>query len=157
MPVRAFRSGQWVAAAGAAWLVTLIVATAGTIAVSVVRNPSSAAELAFLFPLLMCVPFAFTAVLVLLPLMSLAARVAGSRLWLLVAAGVAAAPLQVLALLAVGRIVFRGGRAMRPTLGADVAAVFGHPSPLTLAALLGLALGGVTMALWYRRTIARSI
>jgi hypothetical protein len=46
---------------------------------------------------------------------------------------------------------------MRPTLGDDIVAVLGHPSGQTLAALLAFTVGGVTIALWYRRAASRSI
>jgi hypothetical protein len=140
----------------AAWLVTLVVATAGATAAAIARNPSSAGEVPFLFVLVMSVPFALTAAFVLLPLMSLTAAMTRSRQWALFAAGISAAPLQALALLATGRVLFRGPN-MRPTLADDITAVLWHAPPETLAMLLAFAAGGVTYALWHRRLAARSI
>jgi hypothetical protein len=139
-----------------AWLVTLIVASAGAVGAAVARNPSSAGELAFIFPVVMSLPFVFTVAFVLLPVMSLAAALTGSRLWALSAAAVVAVPLQVIAVLAAGRVLFRGPR-MRPTLAADLTAVLGHPSPETVAMLLAFAAGGLTLAWWHHRIAARSI
>jgi hypothetical protein len=148
--VRAFRLKPLVPGAAVAWLVTLVMASAGVVGVAVARTPSSAGELAFIFPLVMSLPFAFTAAFVLLPVMSLAAAVTGGRLWAMAAAGVVAAPLQVIALLVAGRVLFRGPH-MRPTLADDIAAVLGHPSPQIVAMLLALAAGGLTFALMATR------
>jgi hypothetical protein len=153
--VRGFRLTPFVPGVAAAWLVTLVMASVGATAVAFARNPSSASEMALLFPLLMSVPFALTTAFVLLPVAAIVAAKAGRRWWLVGVAVVAAAPLQVLAILAAGRVLFRGSH-MRPTLSDDVAAVLGHPSPTTLAILLAFAAGGVTLAFWFR-TPARSI
>jgi len=153
--VRGIRLTPFVPGVAAAWLVTLVMASVGATAVAFARNRSSASEMALLFPLLMSVPFALTTAFVLLPVAAIVAAKAGRRWWLVGVAVVAAAPLQVLAMLAAGRVLFRGSH-IRPTLSDDVAAVLGQPSPITLAILLAFAAGGVTLAFWFR-TPARSI
>jgi uncharacterized membrane protein YhaH (DUF805 family) len=134
-----------------AWLVTLAIATLGSTIAATARNPESAGELALLFPLLMSVPFALTAVFVLLPSMSLVLRRSGGRLWPLMAAAVVAAPLQAFALLAGGRILFRGSPHLRPALADDVVAVLGHPSSVTIVMLGAFAAGGIVLGFWSRR------
>jgi hypothetical protein len=154
--VRAIRAETLIPGAFGAWLVTLVTATGGSFAVAVSRHSTSAGELAMLFPPLMSVPFALTTALVLLPIVALVLWRADG-LWPVVAAAAAAAPLQVVALLIGGRILFRGVQHMRPTLLDDIVAVLGHPSAETLVLLGAFAAGGAVFGVIAGRGGAYSI
>lgn len=144
-------------AAIAAWMVTLSVALVGAIARAVSLDPSSAAELAVIYVPVTSIPFAFSTVVVLLPLVALGRQIlGGDRPWRLVIVGLAAAPIQGLLLLASGRILFRGSPHMRPTIGADLAAIAHQPLD-TAVLLAAFAAGGITLGLWAASLRSRNI
>lgn len=138
-------------AALGAWLVTLLVAMAGAIGIAAAHDSSSIGELAVMYVPVMSVPFAAGTGMVLVPLMSCARAVAGpDRPWLLGSVGVIAAPVQGMALLIAGRMLFHGSPHVRATLAADLAAQIAHPADAA-GLLVAFAAGGLVLGAWAAR------
>jgi hypothetical protein len=139
-----------VPAAICAWALTLLAGWAGAVTTAVLRGSSSISELATIYVPVMIVPFGLTTTAVTLPLVAFAAvLVERRRAWLLPLAGLAGAPLGVVALVALGRVVFSGRPRVR-TLLADLAAAATRPE--SAAVLIALGLGGIFLGLWAVRT-----
>ena len=125
-------------AAFAAWLVTLLVSMSGTLVVAAARDASSIGELAPIYLPVMSIPFAIGVGLVLWPLMSLAQLLLGlDRLWFSALVGIAIAPVQMLVLMAAGRVAFG------PITNYSIE---------TAVMLLAFAAGGVTLGILANRS-----
>jgi hypothetical protein len=140
-----------VPAAAAACLVTAVVGLAGAIAIASARGSSATGELLVIYVPIMIIPFALSIAVVQVPILALVRAVSrAGRRWVFVCTGLALAPVQVLFLLGSGRLFFHGTPKMRPTLAADLAAIWAHPND-TLALLVAFAAGGLVLGLWTRR------
>jgi hypothetical protein len=133
----------FVPAAALAWVVTMVVGLGGAVADA--ASPRSVlAELVVIYPLVMSLPIALLIAGVLLPIVALVRAVVGpGRPWVLGLVGAAAAPVQGLAFLIGGWILFRGGPHMRPTFAEHVGTLLNDPERGVATLLLAFAAGGV--------------
>lgn len=145
-----------------AWLVMLAVGTLAWVSSVGLRGhlapDEPLTELAFLFPLVMAIPFGFLLVVVYLPTLRVAHSVAGGGRLRQGLAGGAAGPVAGLVLLVAGRILFSNVPHIRPTIWADLEAI--SRNPLDVAPwILTLVIGGVVLGLgvsWSATTDAAS-
>jgi hypothetical protein len=139
---------SFVPAALLAWLVTMVVALGAAVADRASHDRSALAELVLIYPIVMSLPIACLIAGVLLPIVALVRVVVGpGRPWLLGMVGAAAAPVQGLAFLIGGWVLFRGGPHMRPTFAEQFATLVNDPArvgPL----LVAFAAGGVAFGVY---------
>jgi hypothetical protein len=133
---------SFVPAAALAWLVTMVVGLGGAVADA--ASPRSVlAELVVIYPHVMSLPIALLIAGVLLPIVALVRAVVGpGRPWVLGLVGAAVAPVQGLAFLIGGWILFRGGPHMRSTFAEHVGSLLNDPGR-AVPLLLAFAAGGV--------------
>jgi hypothetical protein len=131
-----------------AWLVTIVVGLGGTVADRASLDSSALAELVLIYPLVMSLPIAFLVAGVLLPIVALVRVVVGpGRPWVLGMVGAAAAPVQGLAFLIGGWVLFRGGPHMRPTFAEHFASLVNDPARV-VPLLVAFAAGGVAFGVY---------
>ncbi len=141
----------------AAWVITLVVASITWISIVAIRGTHAAdealGELAVLYPMVMAIPFALLIACVTTPaVLAIRAMLGERRLWL-GSAGAASAPLALIVMFAVGRLLF--GQ-VRPTLWADLMAMARDPQGLP-PILLALVLGGIALGIGVARRQARTV
>jgi hypothetical protein len=139
---------SFVPAALLAWLVTMVVALGGAVAERASHDRSALGELVFIYLIVMSLPIAFLVAGVLLPIVALVrAAVGPARPWVLGMAGGAVAPVQGLAFLIGGWVLFRGGPHMRPTFADHFATLVNDPARV-VPLLLAFAAGGVAFGVY---------
>ena len=135
-----------------AWAITIVVASLSWISIVAARGTHASdeplGELAMAYPVIMSIPFALLIACVTMPLvLAIKSMIGERRLWLGIA-GAASAPIAIVVMIAVGRVLFQGH--VRPTLWADLTAIASDPQGLP-PVLLALVLGGITVGLGISR------
>jgi hypothetical protein len=133
---------SFVPAALLAWLVTMAVGLGGAVAGGASHDRSGLAELVLIYPIVMSLPIALLVAGVLLPIVALVRAVVGpGRRWVLGVVGAAVAPVQGLAFLMGGWILFRGGPHMRATFAEQFRTLLNDPARV-VPLLVAFAAGG---------------